>query len=193
MPRVKLFNEDEVLEKAMLLFWKKGYADTSIQNLVDELGISRGSLYDTYGGKEDLFLKSFERYREGQIARSAAFLKSQTELRKGIQSLLEFAIDNLVGDPDVKGCFVVNATTELVPTNEKVTGILNQNKTRFEGLFKAFLARAVENGQLPETRSAQELSTYLYTLYSGLMVVAKVDPDKKKLYTVVKQGLKVLD
>jgi TetR/AcrR family transcriptional repressor of nem operon len=64
MPRVKLFDENEVLNKAMNLFWKQGYSATSIQDLVSHLGINRASLYDTYGDKEKLFFRAFEFYRK---------------------------------------------------------------------------------------------------------------------------------
>ena len=64
MPRTKQFKEEEVLAKAMMIFCKKGYHDTSIQHLVDQLGINRASLYDTFGGKKDLFDSAFEFYRK---------------------------------------------------------------------------------------------------------------------------------
>ena len=59
MPRTKQFNEEEILKKAMELFWEKGFHATSIQDLVAHLGINRASLYDTFGGKEELFKKAF--------------------------------------------------------------------------------------------------------------------------------------
>ena len=64
MPRVKSFDEKEVLDKAIHLFWKQGYTATSIQDLVTHLGINRASLYDTFGDKEELFKKAFEQYRK---------------------------------------------------------------------------------------------------------------------------------
>ena len=60
MPRVKMFNEQEALEKAMLLFWEKGYTATSLNDLTQSMGISKGSFYDTFHGKHDLFEKVFE-------------------------------------------------------------------------------------------------------------------------------------
>ena len=77
MPRVKLFDENEVLTKAMNLFWKQGYAATSVQDLVTHLGINRASLYDTFGDKEQLFKKSFELYRKTNIEGLKHFLDSQ--------------------------------------------------------------------------------------------------------------------
>ena len=64
MARTKDFDEDEVLTKAMNLFWLNGYNGTSMQDLVDGLGISRSSLYDTFGDKRSLFLKTLENYKK---------------------------------------------------------------------------------------------------------------------------------
>ena len=67
MPRIKTFDENEVLVKAMNLFWKQGYSATSVQDLVSHLGINRASLYDTFGDKEQLFKKSFALYRKSTM------------------------------------------------------------------------------------------------------------------------------
>ncbi len=64
MARTKDFDEQEVLKKAVCLFWNKGYNATSMQDLVDQLGISRSSLYDTYGDKHTLYLKALEEYQQ---------------------------------------------------------------------------------------------------------------------------------
>src|SRR4249920_3479788 len=68
MVRNKQFDKHAALDEAMELFWEKGYHATSIQDLVDRLGVNRQSLYDTYGGKDQLFLSALERYRELQGA-----------------------------------------------------------------------------------------------------------------------------
>ena len=77
MPRTKAFDEQEVLEKAMELFWKKGYYATSIQDLVNHLGINRASLYDTFGGKKKLFLHTFSHYRTVNTQGVKDFLEGQ--------------------------------------------------------------------------------------------------------------------
>src|SRR5210317_807979 len=111
MPRVKLFDEQEVLTKAMNLFWKQGYAATSVQDLVSHLGINRASLYDTFGDKEQLFRKSFELYRRINIEGLKQFLESYEDIREGFSKLFENAIQESITDKDRKGCFVVNTTT----------------------------------------------------------------------------------
>ena len=89
MPRVKLFDEKEVLTKAMDLFWKQGYAATSIQDLVAYLGINRASMYDTFGGKEALFSMAFEQYIEKVHTKLYNFFATQPNIKVGFRTLLK--------------------------------------------------------------------------------------------------------
>ena len=120
MPRVKLFDEEEVLERAMHLFWKKGYYATSVQDLVNHLGINRSSLYDTYGGKRSLFDKVFTHYRTTNTDIVKKYLDSQPDIRTGFKRLFKMAIQQSTEDIDKKGCFVVNSTIEFIP-NENIS------------------------------------------------------------------------
>jgi len=193
MPRVKLFDENEVLTKAMNLFWKQGYAATSVQDLVNHLGINRASLYDTFGDKEQLFRKSFELYRKTNIEGLKQFLGRHEDIREGFTKLFDNAIQEAVTDKDRKGCFVVNTTTELVPNDESITQVLEKNKIDFEDIFFEFLKKGKEAGQFNTTKDLRSIAALFYTLYNGLRVVSKVQPDKKKLTDTVKVALSLLD
>ena len=98
MPKVKQFDEKDVLEKAMQLFWKKGYYATSIQDLVNHLGINRSSIYDTYGGKKELFDQAFLLYRSTNVADTRNFLKTQKHVREGFKRLFEMTIEESLTD-----------------------------------------------------------------------------------------------
>jgi TetR/AcrR family transcriptional repressor of nem operon len=193
MPRAKLFDENEVLTKAMNLFWKQGYAATSVQDLVSHLGINRASLYDTFGDKEQLFKRSFELYRKTNIEGLKQFLGGHEDLREGFTKLFDNAIQEAITDKDRKGCFVVNTTTELVPNDESITLVLQSNKSDFEDIFLEYLKKGKEAGQINTAKDLKSIAALLYTLYNGLRVVSKVQPDKKKLTDTVKVALSLLD
>lgn len=193
MPRVKLFDENEVLAKAMNLFWKKGYAATSVQDLINHLGINRASLYDTFGDKEQLFKKSFELYRKNNIEGLKQFFDSQKNVRKGFERLFENAIEEAVNDQDRKGCFVVNTTTELVPNDDSIEVILENNKSDFENMFFEYLQKGKEAGQIKTDKDLKSIATLFYTLYNGLRVVSKVQPNAKNLTDTINIALSVLD
>lgn len=181
MPRVKLFDEQEVLRKAMNLFWKQGYAATSMQDLVSHLGINRASLYDTFGGKDQLFKSAFDLYRRTNKEGLIQFFEARPNVKEGFSELFEIAIREAVEDEDHKGCFVVNTTTELIPNDESIVEILEKSKGDFQLIFYEYLKKGKLDGQLKGNMGLKSLSILLYTLYSGIRVVSKVRPNKKEL------------
>ena len=193
MPKVKLFDEKLVLEKAMELFWKKGFNATSIQDLVNHLGINRSSIYDTYGGKKELFYKSFELYRVTNITGFSNFLNQQTKIKEGLKSLFEMAIMESAADQDRKGCFVVNTTTELVPGEPEMLEILKTNKDTYISIFYNFLQKGVESREIPKGKNLKSIASLYYTLFNGLKVVSKVQPDTKELLNSIDTALTLLD
>lgn len=192
MPRVKLFDENEVLTKAMSLFWKQGYSATSVRDLVNHLGINRASLYDTFGDKEQLFKKSFELYRRTSMEGLTLFFQSQSNVRDGFSKLFNIAIEEAILDIDRKGCFVVNITTELIPNDESFLKALERNKRDIENLFYEYLKKGKEKGQLKDNKDLKSISSLYYTLYSGIKVVSKIERNKKELTKSVNLALSLL-
>lgn len=193
MPRVKLFNKEIVLQKAMELFWKKGYHATSIQDMVSHLGINRASLYDTFGGKKNLFDESLELYCKTNKEGTLDFLKNEKSVKSGLRKLLEMAVSDSIKDIDHKGCFVVNTTTELIPGNDETKKALINNRSIFEKIFYNFLLSGQKNGEIAKNKDLKAISSLIYTLLSGLKVVAKIEPDRKKLLSSVNTILTILD
>ncbi|MCB0628386.1 MAG: TetR/AcrR family transcriptional regulator [Saprospiraceae bacterium] len=193
MPRIKQFNEEEVLEKAIAIFWEKGYHATSMQDLVDGMRINRASLYDTFGSKEELFDRAFRTYQKNNKKRIADFLHGHPSIKEGISGLLEKAIDSVLSDPVGKGCFVVNTSTELAPSDPAICSSLTDNKAGMEQLFAGYIQSGIDSGEISPDKSPQKIASLLFALYSGIMVLAKFESDKEKLMTTVHTGLGVLD
>ncbi len=192
MPRVKLFDENEVLFKAMNLFWKQGYSATSVQDLVSNLGINRASLYDTFGDKDQLFKKSFELYRKTNTEGLIRFFESRPNVKSGFSELFDIAINEAVLDKDNKGCFVVNTTTELIPNDESLLKILEDNKRDFVKIFYEYLKKGQEKGQLNTNQDLKSIATLFYTIYNGIRVVSKIRPNKKELSDSIGLSLSLL-
>ena len=193
MPRVKLFNEEEVLQKAMGLFWKKGYHATSIQDLVDHLGINRASLYDTFGGKDALFQQAFSLYRNQNKKAMIDFLNNYSSVKEGLAKLFEYAINDSLQDKDSKGCFVVNTTTELASCDQNMLSVIAGNKQEFEAILYNYLNTGLESGEIPANKDIHAIASLLFTLYNGLKVISKLKPDKKEMLRSVSMSLTVLD
>lgn len=193
MPRTKQFDEKEVLSKAMELFWEKGFHATSIQDLVSYLGINRASLYDTFGGKEELFNKAFQQYRSTNSNFIKTLFENEKSVKKGFKKLFDKAIEETLNDTARKGCFVVNTTTEMIPGDSSIHSVLMQNKEMAEKLFMNYIQSGIESGEIEASKNAKNIGLMLFTLYNGLRVVAKVDSDPKKLTDMVEAGLSILN
>ncbi len=193
MPRTKQFNEEEVLNKAMELFWEKGFHATSIQDLVSHLGINRASLYDTYGGKEELFNRAFESYRNSSGDLVKSILASESSVKTGFEKLFTFAMDEAENDEARKGCFVVNTTTELIPGGGAISSILSKNLENVSQLFASHIQKGIDQGEIDASKNPRNVGMMLFTFYNGFRVVSKIDTDRDKLESMVRVALSVLD
>lgn len=193
MPRPKQFVKAEVLEKAKNLFWKQGYHATSMQNLVDHLGINRASLYAAFGSKNELYESAFQAYkREGQ-AYVHKLLSAQVSAKFAIRTLFLNAVTDSLDDPDRKGCFIVNCTTEYLPLHPHILSDLLENKKYFETLISQTIKQGQDEGEINSSICIADTAAYLFTFFSGLRVIAKVEKDPKVLRKSVEVGLRVLD
>lgn len=193
MPRVKLFNEEEVLDKAMELFWEKGYNATSIQDLVNHLGINRGSLYDTFGGKRALFLKSFQAYRDKNTKRVQDFLYQHTSVKAGFRHLFQHSIEQTMSATCNRGCFVVNTTTEFLPGDEEIKSVLAEHRKHFLKIFHDFLQTGLRSGEIAPGKDLESIASLLFTVQNGINVVGKVESDPQNLWPTIEAALAILD
>ncbi len=193
MPRTKAFNEQDVLEKAIDLFWKKGYHATSMQDLVEHLGINRASLYSTFGNKETLFERAILHYRATSQRGLRSFLFSQPDVRTGLTELFRRAIDESVSDPDRKGCFVVNTVTELAPHDQKIKKMADENQQGFLDILTTYLQAGVDRGEISSDKDLPAIAMLLFTLYNGLKVVGKVELDGARLERAIQVALRAIN
>src|SRR5262245_26615439 len=122
MVRTKQFDKHQALDEAMELFWERGYNATSISDLVDHLGVNRQSLYDTFGGKEDLFLAALDRYRTLQGGPVRQLLEREGPALEVLREFFSKFLDRLC-DGASKGCFMANTITELAGRDEGVAKV----------------------------------------------------------------------
>ena len=114
MPRPREFDPETALEQAVAVFWEKGYEATSVQDLVDRMGVNRCSIYNTFGDKHELFLKALQHYGNKMRAEGPPAQLARSD--EGLQAIRDYfaaAIDHFVSPDGVHGCFVIN--TAVVP------------------------------------------------------------------------------
>lgn len=192
MGRTKLFNRQAALDDAMHLFWAKGFQGTSMQDLVDGLGVSRQSLYDTFGDKHALFEAALDRYRELQALPIRRALEREAPVGEVLRDFFAGLITALI-DCEGKGCFMVNSTAELASQDDAVFGTCSANTRQLEAAFTGLLARAQQAGEISSDRSAVQLARFLVSQINGLAVTAKATRDRKVLNDVVDVTLSALN
>jgi len=192
MARTKEFDENTILTKAMNLFWCKGYNATSAQDLVDGLGISRSSLYDTFGDKHNLFVLSLKEYRKQMAGGLIEMIENSTNAEKTIKQIFQVATTETLEDKLQKGCFMVNSTIELAASDREIAKIVNENMQDIENALCSIIKKGQDEGQFNSNYSALSLSRFLFNTISGIRVASKSGADKKVYDDIVKVTLSVL-
>jgi len=171
--RPKTFDQTRALEAAMFQFWECGYEGSSMQNLVDRMGISRQSLYDTYGNKRELFEAALKKYREEVIDPEVARL-SDTSLRPTdlIRNHLHAIAEG--GDGTPVGCLMVRTATELPVEDEEIGRMLNECVTEVLATMEGVIRRGQENGEFDRERSTRELASSVIASGMGLHVMRRL-------------------
>lgn len=190
MGRVKQFDEQIVLNKAMHIFWEKGYEKTSMQDLVDYMGIHRRSIYDTFGDKHELFLKSLDCYefRLNQIIKQQ--VKQDMTIKEKLETL--FLSVSSVNNESPKGCLIVNSAAELSLLDEPIKKKIQELFDKSEMYLYQLLVEAMNKGEISKNKNLQELASYLHNAWVGIRVLAKTTNDQTKLHTIVKTTLSII-
>lgn len=192
MARTRVFDEKEVLDKAMDLFWRKGYNATSAQDLVDNLGISRSSLYDTFGDKHSLFVKALLQYRKDKIDPVLKGAEDIVDVEAYIRSFFGSVKDEALSDNASKGCFVVNSVVELAPVDSDIATIANAiMRDTEEALYKA-IKEGQRRGVFTKRYPARSLARFVFNALNGLRVTVKFDANKKMYEDIVNVSLSAL-
>src|ERR1043166_8391314 len=178
MARHKEFDRDEALHKAMEVFWARGYEATSMQNLVEHMGISRQSLYDTFGDKHSLYLEALDRYQEVESRKLIELLERPGSVKKALRQLFTGVVEGSLCDGQRRGCLMNNAMSELAgrcaATAEKTRRNMaagggrgrsatrpRQNMAAVEGAFYRPRLGGKKDGELRGAREPRAVARFL--------------------------------
>jgi len=192
MARTKDFDENEVLTKAIQVFWLKGYNGTSMQDLVDSLGISRSSLYDTYTDKHTLFMKALESYQNSGAARIQDIIDNSGSAKETVKRLLELATTELLDDKEQKGCFMVNAEVEVASHDAAVNSLVCKNDQQMEEAFYQVIQKGKDSGEIKNQQDARALARFIFNSVKGMRVTAKSITDKAVFDDIITLTISIL-
>ncbi|MEL7159122.1 MAG: TetR/AcrR family transcriptional regulator [Bacteroidota bacterium] len=194
MARTKAFDESEVLARARDLFWRQGYTATSIQELEEYLGISRSSIYRFFGGKRELYDSTLAAYQEDAHGRLRKALEETDDLQQTLRDMLVGAASQSHPEcrSQARGCYIVNATTELANTCGEALNFVAENRQKFAAIMQDALARAQVQGTLDPGADLAELADFIFMCYSGLQVVVQTRIERAALVRAVERGIAAL-
>ena len=192
MARHKEFDQDKVINKAMDLFWSRGYEATSVQDLVDHLGIGRGSLYDTFGDKRSLYLNALDCYQARSGVELLELFEQTESAKEALQQFFAVQIDTALADPVQRGCFVVNTAVELAPHDAEIAEKVRAAFGKMEDAFCQIIAKGQETGEIVSTQEPRSLARFLLNTLMGLRVLSKAKLGRKSLEDSVATALSML-
>ncbi|MFI9720954.1 TetR/AcrR family transcriptional regulator [Streptomyces sp. NPDC052396] len=185
MGRPKQFDPDVAVEQAMEVFWRKGYAATTPQDLVDALGIGKGSLYHAFGSKRALFDLALRRYRDSQALALVGLLERSGPVKERLREVLLLLLETDFADPDRRGCLAVNTAAELGKGDEPAGLLVRRMFDRIEDAFRALLEEGQRAGEIDASRDAAALAGLLLATLVGLRLTARVEADPRRLRRAV--------
>ncbi|MBS1662476.1 MAG: TetR/AcrR family transcriptional regulator [Bacteroidetes bacterium] len=192
MPRTKSFNEEDMLDKAKDLFWRKGFNGTPPQDILDETGLSRSSLYDTYGDKYTLFIKTLQRYRDRETSAVIDFIDQAEDIPQAFRQLFQETYRECLSSQGRRGCFMINTVHELVPHDARVETIVQENRQATEDALARAIRRGQQKGQIAKEHQPRSLARFLLNALWGLTTQVKLGIDKKIADDIIKTTLSFL-
>ena len=193
MGRNKEFDPDEALDRALELFWERGYEATSTADLVDRLGIGRASMYGTFGSKHELYLKALDRYLLKQDPSPLEFLSRPGPALPLVRALVQrYAEEGATGESR-RGCMIVNAAIERLPGDEQVARRIEIAWDALEMALASALHRAQAQGELSRDKNPRAIARFLLVFLQGLRVVGKARCDPERFRDAAREALRVLE
>jgi AcrR family transcriptional regulator len=187
--RPREFDVDQALDRALQVFWRKGYEGATLPDLTEAMGINRPSLYAAFGSKEELFRKALDRYAEGPAAYVGEAL-AQPTARAAAERLLGGTIDMVTDRRHPRGCLIVQGALACGEAAESVRKELVARRLASEAALRERFQRAIAEGDLPVDAQAADLARYIVAVIHGMAVQAAGGASRAELRRVADLALR---
>ncbi|MEV6767644.1 TetR family transcriptional regulator [Nocardia sp. NPDC051030] len=192
MARTKEFDPDIVLQRALELFWERGYEATSMSDLVEHLGIAKASIYATFGSKQDFYAKALQRYLDTTDPKIMTELSQPGPVLPAVRALVHRYVTEASHDQQHRGCMVVNSAVELAARDGGVARLVEASWAFLETTLAAALTRAQAQGELPENAEPRELARFLLVFFQGVRVLGRAPNNAARLQDAARVAVSVL-
>jgi AcrR family transcriptional regulator len=189
MPRTQEFDETEVLDKALQVFWQQGYEGTSLNDLLEATGLTESSLHTAFGGKEDLFYRTVQRYLSHHVDFRRACALGEPTPRRIVERLLYGMADLQAGSRTPPGCLITSAAIVCSPASAPVRQYLVSTRNSFCEILEDRLEEVADAGPLPPGMTATEAARLVVLAIQGMAVEAKGGTTRNQLREIVRTFL----
>ncbi|MCW8087608.1 TetR/AcrR family transcriptional regulator [Roseococcus sp. MDT2-1-1] len=190
MARPRLFDEGAALDAAMNVFWRHGYAATSVRDLCAATGLGPPSLYNAFGDKQALFARCLDRYLDentlARIRRAEAHQPPRLALERFLSAVAERSI------ADNRGCLLVNTALEVAPHEPAIGSVVAERLGEIESFFFRCVEAGQREGSVSRERAPEDLARLLLAVVMGMRVLARARPDAALLQGALQQALSLL-
>lgn len=184
--RPKVFDRNDALDKALMLFWAHGYEGTSLSDLVNATGAKAPTLYAEFENKEGLFRAAMQRYIETFSAQRNAVLNDDAlDVKAAIEAYFRATAACFTECDKPAGCFFICTSSALSSSSEEVAQMLAQQHHAQESALKTFLDMRQQRGELPQCANCAVLARYLACLLQGMSVRAREGANRDDLDQIV--------
>src|SRR6202140_1894822 len=192
MARTKEFDKERALASAMDVFWRSGYENTSMEDLMGEMGIAKQSLYDTFGDKRALYLKAMAFYRKQTNSSLRELLASAPTVEEGFTRILLGLVAES-REQHARGCLLLSANMERAVDDEEIARFLQDNQAEVESIFADALRRGQQGHELRPGTDAGALAKFFVATIQGMRAMARLKSDRRALRQVARIALAVFD
>ena len=192
MPWEKSFEVDDAVEAAMRVFWKKGFARTTLTDLTEATGVKRQSLYNAIGDKRELFLQSLRRYDRDHRRSVMERIEALPDPVRAIHILFRGVVEESCHDDAHKGCLLVNTALEMPFHDAEIQLLLKTGLRDFEASCQRLVRRGQELGRIPADLDPDAAAKGLLGLFIGIRVLARGTSDGEELGGMAEQALRLV-
>lgn len=188
MARPRAFDEDEILDLAMNVFWRCGYEGASMAELTKAMGVNAPSIYGAFGSKRGLFDAVLDRYQRRRESHRDWMLAGATA-REVAERMLFGAVKWLTAPNEPRGCLFIQAGLAVSPDNDDIPRELAKRRKRVEQVLKKRFERAKVDGDLPPDADTSALARYVHAIFSGICVLAAAGASAPELDETVQRAM----
>jgi TetR/AcrR family transcriptional repressor of nem operon len=192
LARPQAFDTDEALHKALKVFWKQGFEAASLPDLMAATGLSKSSLYATFGNKRELFIRAFDRYRADRV-REMRFILSRDTGRQAVHNFFCKIIDDASSGEFRNGCMSTNQAIELAPADPEIRDRVCSDFSSIEEALWETIVRGQTDSSVRSTRDAHLLARQLTAAFPGIQVMVRSGMNKANLSALLDAVLASLD